>query len=157
MSLVFLSYSLQDEREAAIIRDELRKHGLDVWWDAELPVGKNWAAELGRALEKSDSMVVLVSPSAMASDLVRRELDHAISHESFRDRLFPVIIKQTPVADLPGYFSLLPVFDATRDRTTALKQVADAVRPKKRRRLTNKHAQQARPVVRAGPPKRVSE
>src|ERR1700752_3348661 len=122
---VFLTYSLGDEREAAGIREELCRLGLDGWWDAELPPGTNWAREIGRALDRSDSMVVLVSPRAMASDLVARELDHAISHENFRDRIFPVIIE--PTLSLPGYFSFLQVFDVTRNRARELTNVAKAI------------------------------
>lgn len=131
MSQVFLSYSLQDEREAAEIRGELLRHGLNVWWDAEIPPGKTWAFEVGRALERSDSMVVLVSPQAMGSDLVRRELEHAISHENFRNRVFPVIIRQT--AEVPGYFRLLPLFDVTKNRKRGLKHIAKAIKTSQRR------------------------
>jgi hypothetical protein len=123
---VFLTYSLKDEREAAAIRRELLRHGLVVWWDAELPPGKRWAHELSRALDSSDSMIVLVSPNAMASDLVKRELEHAISHENYRNRVFPVIIKPTPA--VPGYFSLLPVFDVTKDRVRGLRTIAQTIK-----------------------------
>src|SRR3972149_4537322 len=91
---VFLSYSLPDEREAAEIREELRRLGLNVWWDSELS-SKSWAAELCKALEQSDSMIMLVSPAAVASDLVRRELRYALSDERLQNRLFPVLIKPT--------------------------------------------------------------
>lgn len=126
MGQVFLTYSLKDEREAARIRDELQQYGLDVWWDAELPAQKNWASEVGRALKRSDSMIVLVTPHAMNSDLVRRELEHAITHENFCQRVFPVIIE--PTDELPGFFSRLPVVDATKDRTRGLRKVARAIR-----------------------------
>lgn len=126
MSQVFLTYSLQDEKKAAGIRDELCRHGLNVWWDAELPPGAKWAHEVGRALDQSEGMIALVSPHAMASDLVRRELDHAICHENFRDRIFPVIIE--PTANVPGYFSLLKVFDITKNRSQGLKSVAQAIK-----------------------------
>jgi hypothetical protein len=116
---------LHDERDAGNIRDELRRYGLDVWWDAELPPGKKWAREVSRALERSDAMIVLVSPQAMASDLVRRELEYAITNVNFQSRLFPVIIR--PTTALPGYFALLPLFDVTEDRTRGLKKVARAI------------------------------
>src|SRR5688500_5999508 len=121
MSQVFLAYSLEDEKEAAAIRNELCRCGLDVWWDAEVPPGAKWAYEIAHALDRSDSMVVLVSPHAMASDLVSRELDHAISHENFRHRVFPVIIR--PTASVPGYFTFLEVFDIIKNRERGLRNL----------------------------------
>ena len=126
MSQVFLAYSQQDEREAAEIRNELANFGLDVWWDAELPPGKSWAHEVSKALDRSDSMIALVSPRSMASDLVRRELDHAITHDNFCRRVFPVIIAHTPA--VPAYFSLLEVFDITKNRTQGLRDVVKAIK-----------------------------
>ena len=126
MSQVFLTYSLRDERAAAKIRNELCRSGLNVWWDWESGRKPEWAFEVGRALEASDSMIVLVSPHAMTSDLVTRELEYAITNERFRNRLFPVVIQ--PTREMPGYFSLLPMFDLTKDRRRELKRVVQAVK-----------------------------
>ena len=126
MSQVFLCYSSRDECAAAEFRDELCRHGLKVWWDAELPRAKNWATELGRALEKSDSMIVLVSPNSMNSDLVLRELRHAICHENFEHRLFPVILEQTSV--MPWFFKMLPVFDITKNRSRGITGLVRAIK-----------------------------
>jgi hypothetical protein len=126
VSQVFLSYSPKDEREAAAIRGELCRRGLNVWWDADIPVGKTWAHEVGDALETSDSMIVLVSPHAMNSDLVERELGYAITHANYRHRLFPVII--TATRSVPAYFSQLQVFDITKHRTRGLSQLAQAIK-----------------------------
>jgi hypothetical protein len=79
VSLVFLSHSPDDEAEAAEVCESLRHAGLNVWWDAKVPGDTNWATELGRALETCEAMVLLVSPAAVASDLVRRELQYARS------------------------------------------------------------------------------
>ena len=47
-----------------------------------------------------------VSPAAMTSDLVKREVEHALTSDRFQDRLFPVMIR--PTKRVPGYFSLVP-------------------------------------------------
>jgi hypothetical protein len=70
-------------------------------------------------------MIVLVSPSAMTSDLVKREVKHALTRERFQDRLFPLII--TPTRQVPGYLSLVHVLDATKNRKRGLKSVAKAI------------------------------
>ena len=147
MSQVFLCYSLQDEREAAVIREELCRCGLNVWWDAELSPRKRWAYEVSRALDECDTMIVLVSPHSMASDLVKRELDQAISSQNFEDRVFPVVIK--PTSDVPGYFRFLPVFDVTKNRRRGLKRVAEAIKTSKEATVPAKAAASGTETVEA--------
>ena len=126
MSQIFLSYSPQDERTASAIHTELRRdYGLDVWWDGEVPRGSDWLRQVSRALNRSDGMIILVSPASMTSDLVKREVEHALTSDRFQDRLFPLII--TPTEQVPGYFSLVHVFDATKNRKRGLKSVAKAI------------------------------
>jgi hypothetical protein len=64
-------------------------------------------------------MIVLVSPASITSDLIKREVEYALTSERFQDRLFPLIIR--PTLHVPGYFSLITVFDATENRKRGLK------------------------------------
>ena len=96
-----------------------------MWWDGDVPPGNNWLRKVSQALNRCDGMIVLVSPASMTSDLVKREVEHALTSDRFQDRLFPLIIRQTK--HVPGYFSLIPVFDATENRKRGLKSVAKAI------------------------------
>jgi TIR domain len=123
---IFLSYSPQDERTASAIRAELRRdYGLNVWWDGDVPPGNDWLRQVSLALNRCDGMIVLVSPASMTSDLVKREVEHALTSEQFQDRLFPLVIR--PTKHVPGYFSLMTVFNATENRKRGLKSVAKAI------------------------------
>ena len=69
---VFVSHSHADSELAARVSKALRNEGLDVWDpDLNLLPGDNWAAEVARALEESDAMVVLLTPDAINSPWVR--------------------------------------------------------------------------------------
>ena len=60
---------------AARVSAALRSSGLEVWGtDLDVLPGGNWAAAVGRALEESGAMVVLLTPGAINSPNVRREL-----------------------------------------------------------------------------------
>ena len=126
MGHVFLSFSEQDERVASQIRDKLVQDGLDVWWDSVNAWGDNWAYNLGQALEGSDCMIVLVSPASMNSDLVRREIVHAITHESFRDRVFLAIVKRT--SNIPDFLRSLHAIDLTKDFAAGSQSLVKAIR-----------------------------
>ena len=76
---VFLSHAHTDTPLANRVSEALREKGLDVR-DPELDLlpGDNWAAEVARALEESQALVVLLTPDAEGSPHVRREMEYAL-------------------------------------------------------------------------------
>ena len=90
---VFISYSHKDEALARKVGRALQGVGLDVW-NAELEIlpGDNWAEKIAKALKESDAMVVLLTPEALSSSAVRREIDYALSRKTFSGRLIPVLV-----------------------------------------------------------------
>jgi hypothetical protein len=103
---VFLSYASEDREWARKLASLLERKGLDVW-DATsaLSRGDNWSLETGKALEKAEAMVVLVSPAATESENLKRELEYALVTKKFRNRLIPVII--SPTRELPWILNQL--------------------------------------------------
>ena len=90
---VFLSHSHADATLAAKVTAALRTRGLDVWDpDVQLFPGDNWAAEVARALEQSRAMVVLLTPNAVRSKHVMREIEYALGAKSYSHRLIPVVV-----------------------------------------------------------------
>jgi hypothetical protein len=47
--------------------------------------GANVSADLGRALDDAEALIVLISPAAMKSRMVRHDIQFALGQESFRD------------------------------------------------------------------------
>ena len=99
---VFISAAKSDNAWARDLSERLEKAGIDTWVPvAEILPGANWSREIGRALDRADAMVVLVSPDAMKSDWVRREIQFALGEERFENRLIPVQVRRTPSDDIP--------------------------------------------------------
>ncbi len=64
----------------------------------------HWAAEVARALEESQAMVVLLTPDAAGSAHVRREMAYALGANRYSNRLFPVVIgdrTRLPTSEIP--------------------------------------------------------
>ncbi len=92
---MFLSYARHDRNQARTVSDTLKAAGIDVWDAAEsVTPGENWARSIGNALENCNAMVVLISPEAMKSDDVKREIEFALTAPNFADRVLPVLIKE---------------------------------------------------------------
>ncbi|MCY3598036.1 MAG: nucleoside hydrolase, partial [Rhodospirillales bacterium] len=109
---VFLSHSHADAPLAAKVTEALRTRGLDVWDpDAQLLPGDNWAAEIARALEQSQAMVVLLTPQAVQSRHVMREIEYALGAKSYSHRLIPVVVgdrSRIPEHEIPWIVRRLP-------------------------------------------------
>ena len=93
---VFISHAPADRDAADELATELRADGFQVVHpDLEVLPGENLPLKIGRALEKSKAMVVLLSPKAVASPWVQKEIEHAITSRRFNGRLIPVMLHKT--------------------------------------------------------------
>lgn len=101
---VFISHASEDEEWASKLARQLKRFGLKAWDpSADIAPGDNWALEIGRALEKSGAMIVLLSPASAKSASVKHEIEYAITSKRFRERLIPVMVK--PTAGFPWVLS----------------------------------------------------
>ena len=104
-------------------------------WDTDLDVlpGDNWAAEVGRALEESEAMVVLLTADAINSPNVKREIEYALGAKRYSNRLIPVAVgdrERLPTHEIPWIVRRLPWVEL-RDRESGdldVKSIADAIR-----------------------------
>jgi len=93
--------------------------------------GTNVSADLGRALDQAEALIVLVSPAAMESPMVRHDIQFALGQERFQDRLIPVLVKQTPSEDIPWILRTLQWAKGGTDKVAD--QVLKALDAPKRR------------------------
>jgi adenylate cyclase len=70
---VFLSYARDDEAKAKALAGLLEQAGHEVWWDRHIRGGTEYSAEIERALEKAQAIVVLWSKASAGSQWVRDE------------------------------------------------------------------------------------
>lgn len=90
---LFISYAQKDAGLASTLSERLSQEGLSVWSaNDQVQPGENWAAKIGRALEKSDLMVVLLTPGAMESDWLRQEIEFAIGSRKYEGRVVAIFV-----------------------------------------------------------------
>ncbi len=68
--------------------------------------------EIGKALEESQAMVVLITPNSLQSSWVHREIEYALSERHFNKRLIPVLVgseEDLPLDRLPWILRHLQV------------------------------------------------
>jgi hypothetical protein len=131
---VFLSYAHADEKLARKLGDQLVEKGFHVWDPKrEILPGDNWARELGDALERSDAVVVILSPDSVKSEWVKREIQFAIGDPKKEGRLFPVLARRP--SEVPWILKRLNVLDASQGVGSVSNAIASALRASQARRV----------------------
>jgi len=123
---VFLSYENTDKEFASALSNELERRGVSVWLDKRnLLPGDNWSLEIGKALAKSQAMVVLISPESMRSSQVRQEIEYALGNSNYEHRLFPVEVR--PTADVPYILGKFRILKGAQSAARISQTIADAL------------------------------
>ena len=98
----FISYSSQDQRVASAVRDELQRHGLNVFMaSASLKAGDHWSAEILGSLKNSKWVIFLASRPACSSSFVNQEVGGALLDSK---HLVPIVWDIAP-SEFPGWAS----------------------------------------------------
>ncbi|NJL47261.1 MAG: toll/interleukin-1 receptor domain-containing protein [Leptolyngbyaceae cyanobacterium SM2_5_2] len=91
-SEVFLSHSSQDQAFVSKLADQLRRHGIPVWYSKTSILGaQQWHDEIGSALIRCDWFLVALSPGAVESMWVKRELIFALQQKRFENKIIPIL------------------------------------------------------------------
>jgi hypothetical protein len=104
---IFLSYSHRDEEmkdELIINLAPLKVQGLiKTWHDRDIELADEWKKQIDTRLNTSDIILLLVSPSFVASEYCYDiEMKRAMErHEAGEARVIPIILRPTIFEDLP--------------------------------------------------------
>ena len=92
---VFLSYSRTDTERVTPLRDELRRMGYRVFFDAQsINPGEDWKRRLERSISASRTLVLCWSEHTRSSDYITFEYSRA---EALHKRILPWLLDKTPL------------------------------------------------------------
>jgi len=95
---VFIAYSRADSDTARKINFELQMSGKNTWFDQEsMAQSANIRNEIRKGIEEANNFVFLISPTSVASEYCKEEINFALS---VNKRIVPVMIKPTNVNTL---------------------------------------------------------
>jgi hypothetical protein len=92
---VFLSYASSDKQSAKVIAKALLDGGISTWLDEwEIRVGDSFIQKIETAATSADYVLLLLSPAAVGSDWVEKEINLGLSKELSERaiRLIPVMV-----------------------------------------------------------------
>ena len=108
---IYLSHARKDSELALQLASRLKGEGLSVLHpETGIAPGENWAKEIGKALERSEFMVFLLTPGALQADWVRKDVEFALGSKKYEGRVYSVFVGSTPEAgkEMPWILMKLP-------------------------------------------------
>lgn len=111
---IFLSHSSRDRQFATEVAEELRRHGIPVWYSQTNIMGaQQWHDEISDALQRCDWFVLVLSSNAVKSEWVKHELLFALNHRQYRKRIVPLLYKNCKYEKLSWTLSNFQIVDFT--------------------------------------------
>ena len=116
MREVFLSHASQDHAKARRLRDLLVAHSVPVWFSPHHIRGaQQWQDEIGEALARCGWFMVMLTPHAVKSMWVKRELNYALIEKRYERRIIPLLFKKCDIRALSWTLPQFQVIDFTGD------------------------------------------
>ncbi|MDD1776038.1 MAG: TIR domain-containing protein [Candidatus Methanomethylicus sp.] len=117
-SPLFFSYARADKEFALKLAESLRSAGANLWIDQlDIQAGDRWDRAVEQALSNTESMLVILSPAAVASNNVMDEVSFAIDKNK---RIVPVLYQ---TCTIPLRLRRLQYLDFTADFSQGLERL----------------------------------
>ncbi|MEM6530126.1 MAG: TIR domain-containing protein, partial [Chloroflexota bacterium] len=98
LSDVMISYSRRDKDFVEKLERAIRKTGREIWIDWEdIPPTVDWWEEIKAGIEAAHTIVFVVSPDSVHSEVCYREIAHAVD---MNKRIVPVLRREVPKEDI---------------------------------------------------------
>jgi len=98
---LFISHATADRKFLDKLCKVLIHHNLRFWHSRrDIRGAQQWHDEIGAALKNCDWFVLVLSPSAVRSKWVKRELMFALQEDHYEDRIIPIVAKECDVGKL---------------------------------------------------------
>jgi predicted RNA-binding protein with RPS1 domain len=90
----FISYSQTDRSYVDRLAAYLTDAGVAIWFDDEVKTGEPFGARIQQAIDDCAAFLLVLTPAAMASKWVRREISYA---DEQGKPMFPIMLEPSPV------------------------------------------------------------
>lgn len=122
MGTTFFSYSRSDSDFVLNLAKDLRHAGIKVWLDQlDIPAGSHWDSSIQKALETSDTLLIVLSPASVASENVMDEVSFALEEGK---QVIPVLKEE---CEVPFRLRRVQRIDFTGDYNSALEKLQNTI------------------------------
>ena len=123
MVRAFISYNSHDRGFVEQLAKDLKANGVTPWFDRwEMLPGESLTDKIGPAILENDYFVVVISPSSVESEWVKRELGVALTRE-FDERRVEIIPVYLRECEIPPFLRDKVYADFTTDYRSGLEDL----------------------------------
>jgi TIR domain len=98
---VFLSHSAKNRKDATLLAETLRNHGVPVWYSpSNIKSAQQWHDEIGKALRRCTWFLLLLTRASVSSKWVKMELAYAMNHRQYNAHILPIKAEKCNYEDL---------------------------------------------------------
>jgi hypothetical protein len=120
----FLSHAGADRRFVLRLARRLRSLGIRSWYsERHIPGAAQWHDEIGKALQRCDWFLLVLTPRAVKSKWVKRELLFALQEDRLSDRIVPLLVRDCDVERLSWCLSSLQIVDFRKGFVDGLREL----------------------------------
>ena len=124
MREVFLSHASRDHAKARRLRDLLVGHDVPVWFSPHHIQGaQQWQDEIGAALARCEWFMIMLTPAAVRSMWVKRELNCALSEKRYEGQIIPLLFEPCDYRALSWTLPQFQFIDFTKDYRQGCEQL----------------------------------
>ncbi len=116
---IFISHSTKDQSAAEAIVEKLRLHYLNTWYAPRTIGAGYFEPQIREGLELCHWFVVLLSPAALSSDWVQREVQLAMEMPHLKGKVLPVLMEPCDWKTMHPDIGRLQAFDLVADAEEA--------------------------------------
>jgi hypothetical protein len=121
---VFVSHAAADRRFLSRLITVLEEHHIPFWYSrTHIHGAQQWHDEIGLALGKCDWFLLLLSPAAVRSKWVKRELLYALQEDRYEKRIVPIIAQPCNFKRLSWTLASFQFVDFSRDFETGCRDL----------------------------------
>ena len=119
---IFFSYSRDNSEFVINLAKELREAGATIWLDQlDIKPGTRWDRSIEKALQESNTLLVILSKSSVESHNVMDEVSYALEESR---KVVPVLLEE---CDIPFRLRRLQYADFTQDHDIGIKTLVNAL------------------------------
>ncbi len=111
MTDIFICYDTKDKKIRDSVIKSLSHYSKTTWiHDRDIQKGDNYECSIEQGIENADNFFYFISSRSVVSEYCQKELEHALKHNK---RIVPLLIVETPEADIPESVRYLQYVDFT--------------------------------------------
>jgi hypothetical protein len=90
---LFISHGDEDRDFVSRLAEVLQRHGVPHWYSKRILGAQPWHDEIGTALARCEWFLLVLTPEAIESKWVKRELLYALRAKHYGDRIIPLLLR----------------------------------------------------------------